>query len=168
MRGAPGLSFSRSLRVTRPGPAAGPGAPVPGPGSPLASAVSASGGPIPAHRAVAVCARAPPLSSSCLRDATIFLPNFPAELPEACEGQRACPGSLRNTAKPLASGQGCGTPVPVPNRLTKGSFINNRNSRASFFVRGWTPQAATGAVVGMHCQALAGRRGHEQRGTRHP
>lgn len=41
---------------------------------------------------------APSLRSSVLRATTIFLPNFPAELTEACEGQGACPGSLSKTA----------------------------------------------------------------------
>lgn len=84
-------------------------------------------------------APSPPRSISCLRDTTIFLPNFPAELTEVCEGQGACPASLSKSAKPLASGQGCRTLVPVPDRLTKGSFINNRNNRAAFFCRGCTP-----------------------------
>lgn len=105
--------------------------------------------------------RAPPLSSSRLRATTIFLPNFPAELTEGCEGQGACPGSPSETAKPLASGQGCGTLVPAPSRVPKGPFINNRNNRISFLFGGRTPQTATGVVVGVHCQALAGWKAHE-------
>lgn len=86
----------------------------------------------PEQRAVrVVLLRAPLLSGARLKDTTVFLPNFPAELTGACEGQGACPGSLSKTAKPLASGQGRRTPVPAPGRLTRGSFINNGNNRAS-------------------------------------
>ena len=87
---------------------------------------------VPEFRAVTVLPpRAPLLSSSRLKDTTIFLPNFPAELTGAGKGQGACPGSLSKTAKPLASGQGRGTPVPLPDRLTRGSFINNGHNGAS-------------------------------------
>lgn len=95
-------------------------------------AAAARHAPVPELRAVPVVPlRAPLLSGARLNDTTIFLPNFPAELTGACEGQGACPGSLSKTAKPLASGQGRGTLVPAPGRLTRGSFINNGNNRAS-------------------------------------
>lgn len=108
----------------------------PGPASLAGLAVRASGGrrshSVPELWAVTVLPlRGPLLSSARPKDTTIFLPNFPAELTGACEGQGACPGSLSKTAKPLASGQGRGTLVPVPDRLTRGSFINNGNNRAS-------------------------------------
>lgn len=121
-------------------------------------------GHVPARSAVTIL---PPeaLSTSTqhsrLRATTIFLPNFPAELTEGCEGQGACPGSPSETAKPLASGQGCGTLVPAPHRVTNGPSINNRNNRIPCLFGGRMPPTATGVVVCMQRQALAGWKAHE-------
>lgn len=108
-------------------------------------AADAGHAPVPELRAVSVVPlRAPLLSGARLNDTTIFLPNFPAELTGACEGQGACPGSLSKTAKPLASGPGRGTLVPAPGCLTRGSFINNGNNRLHFLLPGLTPAAVGG------------------------